>query len=191
MYCGNNPVIRADSLGHFWETIFDLASFGVSIVEVCVNPSDPWAWAGLIGDAIDLIPFVTGFGEITRSVKTTVKITDDISDTIDAAKTVYRAADATSDIRKATGAYEILYKSGRNYVGKGGFNRAIKSAMRNATKYEDEVVSITWKSSKNIAEAFLDEYKLMSRVGVGNMNTFNKIWSPGRTIYKSMLSTLF
>jgi len=27
-----------------------------------------------------------------------------------------------------TGSYEILYKSGNNYVGKGGFDRAINSA---------------------------------------------------------------
>ncbi len=45
-YCGNNPVVRADHGGRFWETIFDIISLGASIVEVCLNPSDPWAWAG-------------------------------------------------------------------------------------------------------------------------------------------------
>ena len=64
-YCDNNPVVRVDYGGQLWETVFDVISLGASIVEVCVNPTDPWAWAGLAGDAIDLIPFVTVVGEVT------------------------------------------------------------------------------------------------------------------------------
>ena len=33
------------------------------------SPTDPWAWGGLAGDTIDLLPFVTGVGEATRAVK--------------------------------------------------------------------------------------------------------------------------
>lgn len=44
----------------------------MSIVEVARNPTDPWAWASLAGDAVDLVPFVSGFGEATRTVKMTV-----------------------------------------------------------------------------------------------------------------------
>ena len=75
-YCDNNPVVRRDLQGYFWETLFDIVSLGTSVVEVCVNPGDPWNWAGLIGDAIDLIPFVTGAGEATRAVKTANKVAD-------------------------------------------------------------------------------------------------------------------
>ena len=76
VYCYNNPVVRRDLQGYFWETLFDIVSLGSSLVEVCVNPGDPWNWAGLIGDAIDLIPFVTGAGEATRAVKTANKVAD-------------------------------------------------------------------------------------------------------------------
>ena len=76
VYCDNNPVVRRDLQGYFWETLFDIVSLGASVVEVCVNPGDPWNWAGLIGDAIDLIPFVTGVGEATRAVKTANKVAD-------------------------------------------------------------------------------------------------------------------
>ena len=76
VYCYNNPVVRRDIQGYFWETLFDIVSLGTSVVEVCVNPGDPWNWAGLIGDAIDLIPFVTGAGEATRAVKTANKVAD-------------------------------------------------------------------------------------------------------------------
>ena len=184
-YCDNNPVVRVDHGGQFWETIFDVISLGASIVEVCVNPTDPWAWAGLAGDVIDLIPFVAGVGEVTRAVKTTVKVVDKATDVVDTAKTMYKTADAASDIRKATGSYEILYKSGKNYIGKGGFNRAITSASRNAAKYGDEVTSIMWKSAPNSRLAFMDEYLMQKSFGgVLSSNrdllTYNKIWSPGR-----------
>ena len=76
VYCYNNPVVRRDIQGYFWETLFDIVSLGTSVVEVCVNPGDPWNWAGLIGDAIDLILFVTGAGEATRAVKTANKVAD-------------------------------------------------------------------------------------------------------------------
>ena len=178
----------ADHGGAFWDTIFDVISLGASIVEVCVNPTDPWAWAGLAGDAVDLIPFVTGVGEATRTVKTTVKVVDKASDVVDTAKTIYKAADTTSDIRKATGSYEILFKSGKNYIGKGGFNRAITSATKKAAKYNDEVTSIMWKSAPNSRAAFIDEYLMQKRFGgVLSSNrellTYNKIWSPGRRYF--------
>ena len=76
VYCDNNPAVRRDLQGYFWETLFDIVSLGSSVVEVCVNPGDPWNWAGLIGDAIDIIPFVTGAGEAIRAVKTANKVAD-------------------------------------------------------------------------------------------------------------------
>ena len=112
-YCDNNPVTRVDHGGGFWDTVFDVISLGASIVDVCVNPTDPWAWAGLAGDAVDLVPILTGVGEATRAVKATVKVADKATDVVDTAKTVYKTADAASDIRKATGSYEIIYKSGK------------------------------------------------------------------------------
>ena len=103
-------------------------------------------------------------------------------------KPLYKTADAASDIRKATGSYEILYKSGWNYIGKGGFYRAINSATRNATKYGDEVTSIMWKSAPNSRAAFIDEYLMQKRFGGvlssdPNLHTYNIIWSPGRRYY--------
>ena len=92
-YCDNNPVVRVDCGGAFWDTIFDIISLGASIVEVCINPTDPWAWAGLAGDVVDLIPFVTGVGEATRAVKTVDKIVDVVDTTHDIAKTADRVDD--------------------------------------------------------------------------------------------------
>ena len=91
-YCDNNPIVRIDIGGNVWETVLDVFSLGASIVEVCVNPTDPWAWAGLAGDAIDLVPFVTGVGEVTRAVKTVDKVADVIDDVAETADAVYDAS---------------------------------------------------------------------------------------------------
>lgn len=101
-YCDNNPVNRVDVGGQFWDTVFDVISLAVSVVDVIQNPDDPWAWAGLAGDAIDLIPFVTGVGEVTRVVSTTKKVVE-AADTIhDTAKTIDKATDVADGLCDAT-----------------------------------------------------------------------------------------
>jgi len=82
-YCDNNPIIRKDATGAVWETVFDIVSLGFSIAEVAKNPRDAGAWVGLIGDAIDLVPFVTGVGEVAKTVRAAKKI----GTAIDTAKT--------------------------------------------------------------------------------------------------------
>ena len=192
-YCGNNPAIRYDDQGQVWETIFDIFSLGMSIVEVACNPTDPWAWAGLAGDVIDLVPFVTGVGEVTRAVRTTKKAIEYTDDAIDAAKATYKAADAASNIRKATGTYEILYESGKNYVGKGGLKRAIQSATEHAKPSRlndfvgDQVTSIRWKSAPSSKAAFIEEALMQMKRGVNNSTTYNRIWSPGKKYMKAMV----
>ena len=190
-YCDNNSIIRIDRNGRFWETIFDVVSLGASIIEVSANPSDPLAWACLVGDTVDLLPFVTGVGEVTKSVKITVKTVNRSNDVLDIARDTYKLADISSDLKKSTGSYEILYKSGRNYIGKGGFKRAMVSANRNAVNHGDEIVSIFWKSAPNTRSAFIDEYLMQERfsqkIGLDNpfikKYTYNKIWSPGRRYF--------
>jgi len=75
-YCANNPVVRADTNGNFWGTIFDIVSFCVSVVEVIHNPTDIEAWVFLVGDTIDLLPVVSGVGEITKAIRVAGKLDD-------------------------------------------------------------------------------------------------------------------
>ena len=180
-YCDANPTVRLDVGGYVWETVFDVASLGVSIAEVAINPSDPWAWAGLAGDVIDLAPFATGIGE-------TVKITSKLSKTDDVIK---YAKSIRKSVSKSTGSYEIIFKSGKNYTGKGSFNRAINSAKRLSNLQKDDVFSIFWNRAPNNRVAFIDEYKKMKVRGVNNSNTYNKIWSPGRKYYYNDLNNIF
>ena len=192
VYCDNNPVVREDITGRFWETALDVISLGASIVEVSINPTDPWAWAGLVRDAVDLLPFMTGAGEFTKAVKVMVKSVYKADDVVDAAKSIKHA------VGGATGSYEVLYKSGKNYIGKGGFDRAITSAIDHAKPNKlnnfkgDTVTSIRWKSSRYDNDAFVDEYLMQKRAGGvlrsnENLLTYNKIWSPGKRFFYDRL----
>ena len=94
-YCGGNPVVRVDRNGAFWETLFDIFSLATSVAEVIANPTDPMAWLGMIGDAVDLIPFVSGVGE-------TIEVVDTGLDILRASDRIGDAADATYDMYKAS-----------------------------------------------------------------------------------------
>ena len=109
VYCDNNPVHRRDTNGTFWDTVFDIISLAVSVGEVIADPADPWAWAGLVGDVIDLVPFVTGVGEMTRAVKA-VDLTDDA---LDVAKTLDRSTGFTKSTREAGQRIHKGYFSGK------------------------------------------------------------------------------
>ena len=184
-YCDNNPVMRVDHGGEFWDTIFDVVSLVASVAEVIVNPTSGAAWAGLAADVVcTIVPGLTGGGAIVKAITKADNV-------VDTAKSIYKAADKASDIRRATGSYAIAYKSGKNYIGTLDRVLAIKSAQRNATKYSDEVASISWKSAPNNRTAFIDEYQSMCRYGgpnnraIGNASSYNQIWSPGRNYYHS------
>ena len=189
-YCDNNPVVRLDIEGDIWETVLDIVSLGASIVEVATTPGDPLAWAGLAGDVADvLIPCVGGIGE---AIKATPKVIRKADNVIDAAKTTYHMAEASSPIRKATGSYEILFANGYNYVGKGGFKRAIVSAKLHETETAP-AISISWKSAPDSRTAFIDEYLMQKKQKVKSEpkhgKTYNKIWSPGRRYYEGYTLT--
>lgn len=184
-YCNNNPVMYYDPSGHAVDTIFDVVSLATSLLDVCTNPLDPWAWAGLVGDVIDLgVPFLTGVGETVKASKTTVRVITKVDDVVDAAKTFQKVTDAADDIQDAVGTYVILYKSMNNYVGKGPFSRAIVSAGQHLTN-ADEVLAIIWAPTYSDKTAFIAEYLLQTvrQVGKNLPGTFNKIWSPGRRLF--------
>ena len=99
-YCDNNPVMRVDNGGEFWDTVFDVVSLCFSVVDVVKNPDDPWAWVGLAADVVSLaVPFATGGGLIVDAVTKA-------DDVVDLAKTIDKgldAADTVTDIGKGIG----------------------------------------------------------------------------------------
>ena len=111
-YCENNPIIRVDSNGAFWETFFDIVSLAFSIAEVSTTPTSFWAWMGLAGDIIDLLPFVSGVGEATDLVRVSTKA-DDVVDAIDNVYDTARAVDRIDDsIDAGKSISQVVRKSG-------------------------------------------------------------------------------
>jgi hypothetical protein len=86
-YCGNNPVSRTDTGGYFWETVFDVASLVLSVVDVINNPDDVGAWVGLVCDIVDVaVPFIGGLGEVVRTSNAVLEVADTVDDLHDAKK---------------------------------------------------------------------------------------------------------
>ncbi len=104
-YCDNNPVMRVDNGGMFWDTVFDVVSLCASVVDVIKNPDDPWAWAGLAADVVSLaVPCVTGGGSLVRIIATSDDVID-LARTADKANDAIKTADKIVDgvkIQKAT-----------------------------------------------------------------------------------------
>ncbi len=101
-YCDNNPVIRKDTGGAFWDTALDVISLGASVAAVREDPDDVGAWIGLAADAACLaLPFVTGGGVLVKAITKS----DDVSDAIKTARKVdyyvTPAGDAIPATRKA------------------------------------------------------------------------------------------
>ena len=105
-YCDNNPVMRVDNGGEFWDVVLDVISLCASVADVVTNPDDPWAWVGLGADVVSLVvPFATGGGllvdvltktddvvDLAKSVGNTVDVVDAVTDS---AKVVGQISDGT------------------------------------------------------------------------------------------------
>lgn len=91
-YCDNNPVMRVDNGGEFWDTVFDVISLCASVVDVVKNPDDPWAWVGLAADVVSLaVPFATGGGLL-------VDVFTKSDDVIDFAKSFDKVKDTAKKV---------------------------------------------------------------------------------------------
>ena len=104
-YCDNNPINKVDPNGKAAETIWDIISLGLGIVDVCANPLDVLAWVGLAGDIIDFVPFVTNVGDTIRAARSVDKATDVIKitkavDLTDEALDLAKSLDRTSGFTK-------------------------------------------------------------------------------------------
>ena len=94
--------------------------------------------------------------------------------------------------KDTTEVYEIVFQSGKNYVGKGGFGRMIDSGLEKVNNYNDEIVAMMWKPAANKEAAFIEEYFLQLSHNVLSAEdkaaqTYNKIWSPGRGYFKELI----
>ena len=103
-YCGNAPVVRVDSGGQFWDTVFDLASIVSDVIEIAVNPGSIVAWGALAADVASLIvPGVSGGGQLVRVVTSSDEVLDAAKyadDIFDGAKQFFSKTDIGQSMHK-------------------------------------------------------------------------------------------
>jgi len=163
-YCGNNPVVRVDVGGYLWETVFDVITIGMSIADVANDPTNGWAWAGLAGDVIDLIPVVTGVGEAIKAIRTVDKIVDTVDDVGDAAKAV-KYADEAAEAAKTLNVMDGVCFVAGTYV---------LSSLGHVVIEEIRAGDLVWaedpetgeKSLKEVVQTFVRETKGLVHVSV-------------------------
>ena len=107
-YCDNNPVMRVDGGGAFWDTLFDVVSLVVSVIDVVQNPSDPMAWVGLAADVVSLaVPGLTGGGAVVDAITKADDVIDAVK-TIDNVGDAARALDNAGDVAQITKGTSII-----------------------------------------------------------------------------------
>ena len=119
-YCGNDPVLRVDPTGNWWDIFCDVVSLVVSVVEVVKDPTDVGAWIGLAGDVVDVVlPCVSGVGEAVdalRAPQKATKVIDKATDTIQITKAVdftEDAADIVKTLDRSSGFTKSTASAGR------------------------------------------------------------------------------
>jgi hypothetical protein len=147
----------------FWETAFDVVSSGFSIWEVVQNPKDPWAWAGLVGDAIDLLPIVTGVGETTRAIKAANKIVDTADNAVDAIKGGSKVVD---DVLPIGGKITGYTKHGLNQaIGRDGGIGVATKAILDTVKNPLKIVEQEGKYGKTLKYVGKNAVVILNEVG--------------------------
>ena len=114
-YCDNNPVMRRDDGGAFWDTVFDVVSLAFSVADVIATPANPWAWAGLVGDVVDLIPGVSGTGEMAKSLGAARKAANLVENTADI-KDTQKAIEAMAEIAEAAEDGYKTFKTAKKHL---------------------------------------------------------------------------
>lgn len=114
-YCGNSPNVFKDVNGEFFDIIWDVASLIFSIADVISDPTDGWAWAGLAGDVVDLIPGVTFAGESIKAAGVGNKVADAVDTARDITKANDNLYDAVKAAKNSTETIQTTYRSFTRY----------------------------------------------------------------------------
>ena len=196
-YCANSPVVHKDSTGNAIETVFDIISLGASIAEVAVNPADPWAWVGLIGDLADVaIPCVGGLGEAVRALRAA----DVIDDTLDIAKITQNT------LKKISAVANAISLGGENFVYTADMKKQLGVLEYVGISNDFDRRKNEWKGIRDIEKYLFDldrdtarfaEQAVITLFGKGGNNTLsnirNSIGARGKLIddFKTFMNILF
>ena len=150
-YCGNNPTSRRDTGGNWFDTVLDLFSLGSSIADVISNPSDPWAWVGLVGDIVDVVvPYAGGLGEAIDTLRVTNRLIDGADGAIDTIKAADKAEAAKDLVTSATtGSPNAIGKIGEQLAGIDP-SAKVSIQINGRTRIPDALTDTTLTEVKNV-----------------------------------------
>ena len=124
-YCDNNPVVRVDRNGQFWDYVVDIGFLAWSVADVVNDPGDWKNWAALAVDVVfAVVPFVpSGVGQVIKAgnkidnaldVANAINKVDNIQD---AAKVtmIGRNMDRVTNTANLIGIADNLYEAWKGY----------------------------------------------------------------------------
>ena len=167
-YCGNDPIVRLDTDGQAFETVWDIVSLGLSIADVIASPTDIWVWISLGGDLIDvLIPFMGGIGEATKALRITLKIAEGFGNLSKAGEFGIKSYKALRKELKGTGlqAHHIIEQRLVKHLGidvgemlsvavtpaeHQKFTNEWRKFFKYGTNYKDLKIEDIWEAAKEI-----------------------------------------
>ena len=101
-YSSNQPVNYKDESGHVLDTVMDVVSIGMDVVDIAQNPTDPINWICLGADvACAVIPIATSGGAIIRAAEKAGDAVDTVADTakaVDYVGDIIKGVDRAEDI---------------------------------------------------------------------------------------------
>ena len=193
-YAGNNPVKYTDpdgeagELAQIWQGCQGagqaalIVFVGAFALSVATNPELRQELSDVVENACTTVS--TAVNNAVDTIRANVEH-------YNAAKT--KANELTKEYtdKKSTGSYTITFESGKTYSGKGGIKRAVESAAYRSWDNHTMPISIDWTSALTNSDAFEDEYiRIQDNGGPMSRHLFdrnhpnyNKIQSPGETIY--------
>lgn len=125
-----------------------------SVGEVVSNPGDALSWIGLVGDIVDLVPFISGAGETAKAIGVSVRITNKVDNTCDVIN-VAKATDFTEDawdviksLDKVDGATKSTLQAGQ-IIHKG---------------YKKQIIFLIWQKNTKKLVAFAQIILMRLRV---------------------------
>ena len=174
-YCDNNPVMRVDHGGKFWDFVLDVVSIVLGACDLIEDPS--WEKAGLL--AVDVVLTVVPFIPSVSGARHSGKV-DDVVDVASTINKMDNVADAANTCDNTIDSYRALKKTTK---GTGlEVHHIVEKRFKNdlyITNTNDMLSIVLTKSEHRI---YTNAWRREIGYSTGR-HTAEEIWSAAKRIY--------